>query len=222
MLLMMIEKGMQIDEIIFCDTGKEFPAMYDHIKKVEKYIGRKITVLKNSLSFDFIFGEYTRTTRKGEKVIGKGWMDFNFRWCTGDLKRDVVKRYFKGINYVDHQGIAFDEQSRIGKNKGKGIIKYPLNDWNITEAEALKYCYSKGFTWDGLYEKFSRVSCYCCPLQQIGELKTIYFDFPELWEDMRKLDSMSWRKFRTDYSLSELERKFEIESEPEQIRIEFA
>lgn len=38
MLLMMIEKGMPIDDIIFCDTGAEFPAMYEHIKQVEKYI----------------------------------------------------------------------------------------------------------------------------------------------------------------------------------------
>jgi len=35
MLLKMIEENMQIDEIIFCDTGVEFPAMYEHIRKVE-------------------------------------------------------------------------------------------------------------------------------------------------------------------------------------------
>ena len=28
MLLMMLDKGVQIDEVIFCDTGKEFPQMY--------------------------------------------------------------------------------------------------------------------------------------------------------------------------------------------------
>ena len=39
MLLMMLEKNMPIDEIIFCDTGKEFPQMYEHIEKVQKYIG---------------------------------------------------------------------------------------------------------------------------------------------------------------------------------------
>lgn len=39
MLLMMLEKNMLIDEIIFCDTGKEFPQMYEHIEKVQKYIG---------------------------------------------------------------------------------------------------------------------------------------------------------------------------------------
>ena len=45
MLLKMIEEDMKIDDIIFCDTGIEFPSMYDHIEKVEKYIGRKITKL---------------------------------------------------------------------------------------------------------------------------------------------------------------------------------
>ena len=34
MLLRMVEENMQIDDIVFCDTGKEFPQMYEHIKKV--------------------------------------------------------------------------------------------------------------------------------------------------------------------------------------------
>ncbi|HHV43019.1 MAG TPA: phosphoadenosine phosphosulfate reductase family protein, partial [Clostridiaceae bacterium] len=37
MLLRMIEEEWKIDEIVFCDTGMEFPAMYRHIGKVEKY-----------------------------------------------------------------------------------------------------------------------------------------------------------------------------------------
>lgn len=45
MLLMMIDKGMPIDEIIFCDTGMEFPQIYANIRKVEEYIGRPITIL---------------------------------------------------------------------------------------------------------------------------------------------------------------------------------
>ena len=39
MLLMMLDKNMPIDDIIFCDTGKEFPQTYEHIEKVNKYIG---------------------------------------------------------------------------------------------------------------------------------------------------------------------------------------
>ena len=39
MLLMMLAKHMPIDALILCDTGKESPQMYEHIEKVQKYIG---------------------------------------------------------------------------------------------------------------------------------------------------------------------------------------
>ena len=31
MLLRMLEEGMRVDIILFCDTGLEFPAMYEHL-----------------------------------------------------------------------------------------------------------------------------------------------------------------------------------------------
>ena len=52
MLLKMVELDMVIDEIIFCDTGKEFPDLYKHIQKVEKYINRKITVVRGEKTFE--------------------------------------------------------------------------------------------------------------------------------------------------------------------------
>ena len=36
MVLRMIEMGEHIDEVVSCDTYKEFPAMYRHIEKVKK------------------------------------------------------------------------------------------------------------------------------------------------------------------------------------------
>ena len=215
MLLMMIEKGMPIDEIIFCDTGKEFPAMYDHIEKVENYIGRKITILKSEKSFDYLLSTETRPNQKG-KSVGLGWMDFKFRWCTGELKKDVTIKYLKGKKYILYIGFASDE---INRKHQKNQV-YPLQDWNITEKQALEYCYSKGFNWDGLYEKFSRVSCYCCPLQPLSELYTLYNEFPELWADIRDMDKMSYRQFRSDYSIADLERKFK--GKQQQKLLEFA
>ena len=53
MLLMMLERGMPVDDIVFCDVGMEFPEVYEHIKKVEVYIGRKITRLKAPYSFEY-------------------------------------------------------------------------------------------------------------------------------------------------------------------------
>lgn len=38
MLLMMLERNMPIDYILYCDTGVEFPETAIHIQKVNNYI----------------------------------------------------------------------------------------------------------------------------------------------------------------------------------------
>lgn len=38
MLLLMIERGMPIDMVLYADTGMEFPEMYDHIAKLDAYL----------------------------------------------------------------------------------------------------------------------------------------------------------------------------------------
>ena len=146
MLLMMLERGMQVDEIIFCDTGKEFPQMYDHIKKVEEYIGRKVTVLKAEKSFDYYMCEHEKTKGKKKGHKGYGWARMWVRWCTRILKQEPTKRYLKNIGeYTEYIGIAYDEPKRH-KNIPKNTV-HPLFSWGITEAEALQYCYDKGFDW---------------------------------------------------------------------------
>ena len=216
MLLMMIEKGMHIDEIVFCDTTVEFPQMIEHINKVEKYINRKITRLQAPFDFEHYLGHHIKVRGKNKGKKGYGFPNFRNRWCTGTLKIDVIRNYFKHIPIrTEYLGIAVDEPNRINKTKSTSKVTYrfPLNDWGVTEAEALQYCYNKGFDWGGLYEKFARVSCYLCPLQRLSELKVIYNEFPELWENMKRLEKLSYRKFKNDYSIDELEKKFQRENQ---------
>lgn len=59
MLFLMLEKGMRIDRIISVDTTKEFPAMYDHIRKVQSMINIPIEIVK--IPFDYWFGEHVKT-----------------------------------------------------------------------------------------------------------------------------------------------------------------
>ena len=37
MLLLMIERDMPIDVVLFADTGMEFPEMYEYLKKLDAY-----------------------------------------------------------------------------------------------------------------------------------------------------------------------------------------
>jgi len=219
LLLMMAERKMPIDVILFCDTGLEFESLYDHLDKLEKYVGIPITRIKAEKSFEYYMFEHKPKTRYdtalsreyGADRVGNGWPGPRMRWCTSRLKTDVIAAYLKPLrkqyDIVEYVGIAADEAHRV-KDKN-----YPLVDWGVTEKQALEYCYAKGFDFGGLYELFDRVSCWCCPLQGLKELRALRIHFPELWAQLKEWDERSWRKFRADYSVEELERRFAFEEE---------
>ena len=148
MLLMMMERGERIDEIVTFDTGWEFPEMYEHLGKLERQVGVKFTRL--------------------------------------------------------HPKVPF-EQHRLGQKR------YPLVEWEVTEADALAYCLERGFDWGGLYEKKKRVSCWCCPLQSLDDLRVLRERHPRLWAELRLMDEYSANRFRADYSVEQLESRFEEE-----------
>lgn len=95
MLLMMIEKGMEIDEIIFLDTGVEFPEMYKHIEKVEIYIDKKITKLKAENSYEFMMFDYEKKKGKNKGQKGYSWADFRNRWVYPVFKKASNEQIFK-------------------------------------------------------------------------------------------------------------------------------
>ena len=113
------------------------------------------------------------------------------------FKKEVIKKYLKekypDEKIIEYHGIAYDEIERTKKNNEKNI-QYPLINWNMTEKECLQYCYEKGFTWKGLYEKFDRVSCWCCPLKNLKELKILYKTYPELWNRLKIWERKTYRK----------------------------
>lgn len=225
MLLMLLEKGMQVDYIVFADTGKDFPQMRDHLAKLELYLKEhhpeapQITYLKADYSFDYLMFEQEITKGQNKGRRGYGWASMRMRWCTGMLKKGVFGKFARENldgEYVCYIGIAADEPQRLKPDKHK---TYPLADWGITEAAALNYCYSKGFDWGGLYTHFDRVSCWCCPLKNLRELKTLFIYYPELWAELREMDARANNQFRADYSVADLEEKFLKELSQQQISI---
>lgn len=216
LLLKLLEYDIWIDEVVYVNVGKEMPQMERHIQRLkEKVVSRgiKFTELEPENGFNYWLGEHIKTRGDNVGQRGYGWPDWGNRWCTSQLKIQTLKRYYKNVieeehNSVEFVGYASDEIERTKKNKDSRLKEYPLVNFEMTEKEALHYCYEKGFDWGGLYEKFDRVSCYLCPLSRLGELKYIFENYPELWLEMRVLDDMSWRDFRSDYTLRELEHKF--------------
>lgn len=124
--------------------------------------------------------------------------------------RNLRKQY----RVKEYIGIAADEGYRLERERNQNPNHvHPLVEWGMTEKDCLNYCYSQGYDWGGLYEHFNRVSCWCCPLQSLEELRSLYRHYPELWEQLKLWDKRTWRNFRADYSVEQLERRFDFEDE---------
>ena len=229
MLLLMIERGMPIDAVICAKTGMDFPEMEEHLDRLDAHLyrerGLRVTFLQSPRSFEhFMFEDpkqkprtLERRARMGVPAVGNGWPGAKVRWCTGQLKthliRKEVKRLRQGKNAVHYIGIAADEARRCQKDL------YPLVEWNITKAQALRHCYDRGFDFGGLYRIYTRASCWCCPLQRLDQLRQLRKHHPELWKRLRELDDRARAQFgdtplgqfKPNWSVERLEERFALE-----------
>lgn len=221
MFLELIRRKKPIDEVVYCDVGMEFPAMERHIEKLRKVAeenGIKFTTLKSEKTFEWYMFEHTIRKKDGRTIKGCSWPCSRIRWCTSRLKQDLLDRYRKKLQktFVVYYyiGLAWDEDKRLQRKEALEPHKlYPLVEWGMTEADCLQYCYDRGYDWEGLYGIFERVSCWCCPLQPIGELRKLRKHFPVLWEELKHMDNRTWRNFKPNYSVEDLEVRFQLEEE---------
>ena len=228
LVLRLHELGIKVADIVCFDTGWEFPQMEEHIAQVEDVIKRKITVLKPRESFDFLFGQRIKSRSKTSRLPGYGWATMRTRWCTAE-KRRAMAAYATALTWrglqlpiVQSIGYAADELGRVAKHVNKPRpqfqnFSFPLVEWGITEADALAYCTQRGFTWNGLYEIFDRVSCSLCPLGGISRAEKIYKHFPHIWQRMLEMDS--WlpedhpgKKYTGKYTVADLDKRFSDET----------
>ena len=229
LLLQMIERDMPIDAVLSADTGMEFPEMYDHLHKLDDLLLRErgihITTLRHPKGFEWLMFDEPKQkpktlenrARLGIPPCGNGWPGIRVRWCTGQLKTHLISKEVNRLkrekNALHYIGIAADEAWRC---KGE---QYPLVDWGITEAQALRGCYDRGFDFGGLYRIYHRASCWCCPFQRIGELRKLRRHHPELWAKLLDLDRRARAQFgpgplgqfKKNWSVDRLEERFATE-----------
>jgi len=151
MLLRMLELKMPVDDIVFCDTGAEFPAMYEHIRKVEKYIHRPITWLKWEHSYEWYLlekpckrkiSEFWNNKKRKENIEKQDVLGYSFagpksRWCTR-LKVDAFNEHekkYNDCNIIEYIGIAADEPNRI---KDKNILSLNGDGMKLTACNTAK------------------------------------------------------------------------------------
>lgn len=223
MLLRMIELGYHIDEVLFCDTTMEFPGMIRHVEKVKAVVeaaGIKFVTLRSSRDFEYLLADVDVPNRKPDSrhfgVPGYGWPSHKIRWCTRHLKLELVQNHLRHLRdeheVIQYIGIAADEDYRMEREQNKDPNhRHPLRDWGWTEEDAMTYCRDKGYDWEGLYDIFHRVSCWCCPLQAYDELRKLRKHFPDLWQELLRLDSRTWQTFAHGYKIPDFDKRFALE-----------
>ena len=226
LVLRLHELGIKMADIVYFDTGWEFPHMDAHIAQVEGIIKQKITRLIPRESFDFLFAQKVRARSTKYSFTGYGWPSASRRWCTGQKQR-AMDAYTKALTWkgfalpvIQCIGYAADEPKRVEKHSKTRLsrfqgFEYPMMAWGVTEAQALEYCKERGLFWDGLYDIFDRVSCWCCPLGGISRAEKVYHHFPELWQRMLEMESWlpeQYRSYAGKHTVSDLDRRFSEEN----------
>lgn len=181
MLLRLLELGEEIDDIMFADTGFEFPELYEYIKRIEKHINRKITIIQPNKDFwSWAKGKITRGKLKGQV---RGLPRYVTPcWWTREAKIEPLRKVQKDADIV-YVGIAYDEKERMSKDSK---IRYPLVEWKWSERDCVDYLNEKGLL-NPLYKNFNRLGCWMCPKQGIGSLYVMWKVYLELWEKMKEM-----------------------------------
>jgi len=203
LLLELIRRNYPLDEVVFFDTGWEFPAMYEHIEKLKKICEEHYIIfvtLQPDVSFDYLMFDKDYS-----------WCGRMCRWGTA-CKTQVIDRYLKDIGeYVIYVGIASDEPERVERNTDERK-KFPLVDWGITEAECLQGCYDAGFDFGGMYKHLDRLSCKFCRNKNLKELRNIYRYYPDVWEELKDYQSRTPYPYRPEGpTIHDLECRFKFE-----------
>ena len=219
MILTIIKHGLPLDEVVYCEvmfdetTSAEYPEHADFIHNkaipiLELCYGLKVRVLRDTKTYK---GLCTSLRVKG-KYVGTP-LGFPMRlgpWCN-KLKMRPIKAYNKEQTDEVHEyvGIAIDEPERLARltpNKSS-----PLADYGITEEMAVEIC-REHFLLSPIYQTQARNGCWFCHNARIGELRDLWKNHPELWAELREIQAISRVTFKQDYTIFELEERFEKEA----------
>ena len=180
MLHLLIEQGISIDKVLYFETEWDFPQMSAHLALVTAKTGLPIVKVRYYRHFN-------------EQLACYGWPKSAGGWCTARKHRTCLKYIRSNCRgeKVEYIGFSSDEIQRT-KTKWmldrKWPVKFPLIEAGFSEADSLKYCLSLGYHWDGLYDVFKRIGCFCCPKGGKAKRRLISQNYPELEAKWKRLD----------------------------------
>lgn len=147
-------------EYVFCDTGEELEETYDYLRKIEAYLGKKITYLNPDRPFEHYLHIYRGVLP-----------DPRTRWCTRMLKLRPFEKYVGEDPVVLYVGIRADEPNRTGYVSTKPNITscFPFVENGLRHNDIMRILNDSGLGLPDYYTWRSRSGCYFCFFQQRRE-----------------------------------------------------
>lgn len=176
-VLQLVDETLDDYEIMFADTGLEFPETLENVKKVAEYYGKNLKIASAGDSFwDSL------------NVFGPPTMDT--RWCCkicklGPITRLIDENYEGGclsfIGQRQYESHARSISKKVWKNPwvGNQVGASPIQEW--TALHIWLYIFRTKAPYNPAYENgYDRLGCWLCPSSSLADFFQLEESHPEL------------------------------------------
>ncbi len=176
-VLQLVDETLEDYELMFADTGLEFPETLENVKKVAEYYGKTLKTASAENSFwDSI------------SVFGPPTLDT--RWCCkicklGPITRLIDENYEGGclsfIGQRQYESHARSISKKVWKNPwvGNQVGASPIQEW--TALHIWLYLFRTKAPYNPAYEKgYDRMGCWLCPSSSLADFFQLQESHPEL------------------------------------------
>jgi len=181
MAIMIASGKLEVDEIVFADTGAEKPETYWYIESYIKPLFEEIQI-----PFHIIPG-VDPTAKVKRNIIEhcyhyKAIPSVKMRWCTPQFKTRALELYAQ--DRIMLIGFSADETHR----KQRDNRLYPLIELNITSGDCRRIISDYG------YPIPVKSSCFICPFQRWSEWNWLKGQHPELIDEALAMERRFYEK----------------------------
>lgn len=222
--------GLPPSKIIFSEVmfdrkreiSGELPEHIDFVRNKAKPLfeswGYEVEIVRAEKDYLDLFYHVIQKSKVQERN-GKyaGWLMGGKCYANRRLKTNPIHEYFKRLDlageaYTQYVGIAIDEPERLKRLEGSNKVSL-LQRFGFTEQMAYDLCKEYKLL-SPTYSFSRRGGCWFCPNQKYSSFAYLKTAYPELWEELRRLnteENVVSHNFKFDKTFEEVEELIEQE-----------